>query len=61
MKDITNQIKCSVESFSNRVDQAEDRISELENKVVSLEHLNNIKEKKLGIRIYKNNETTLRD
>lgn len=48
MKDIINQIKHSTESLSNRVDHAEDGISELKDKVASLEYSDSIKEKKIS-------------
>lgn len=37
-KGTINQIKSLVESLCNRVDHAEDRISELDDKVASIEH-----------------------
>lgn len=46
MNDRINQVQYSVKSLFNRVDNAEDRISEMEDKVTGLEHLESIKENK---------------
>jgi chaperonin cofactor prefoldin len=47
MKSTINQIKNPTESFANRLDKVEDRISGIEDKVDELEHLDNDKDKKV--------------